>query len=179
MDASQPVPNTRSEKDWNDHSPKQLQEKGQDVSPPDAYRASKTLAERSAWDFVKEHNPKWDLVTLCPPLVLGPVEHQIDSPSKLNTSVSQWYAWLSGQKDGSQAKGPQSNEVDVRDLAYAHVQSLSEEKAGNQRFAISNQPYTWQLCLDEVSDDPAVTKDWPKLPKGERGADKLENQSGA
>lgn len=103
---------------------------------------------------------------------------QIDSPKKLNTSVAGWYSWISGQKEGSQAKGPQSNEVDVRDLAHAHVQAITVEEAGNQRFAISNQPYTWQLCLDEVYGDDQVMKDWPKLPKGETGADKLEDQSG-
>lgn len=29
-------------------------------------------------------------------------------------------------------------QVDVRDLAYAHVESLVREEAGNKRFGISN-----------------------------------------
>lgn len=71
----------------------------------------------------------------------------------------------------------QSNEVDVRDLAAAHVQSIAVEEAGNNRFAISNQPYTWQLCLDEVYGHPEVSKAWPKLPKGKTGADTVESQT--
>lgn len=133
MDSRKPAPHTFTEDDWNENSPAQLEEKGKDVAPSDAYRASKTLAERAAWKFVQENKPKWDLVTLCPPLVLGPVEQQvriflnfspltvtilklrlsgsflnmqISSPDSLNTSVSQWYAWISGKKEGQDATGP-------------------------------------------------------------------------
>lgn len=88
MDGSAPVPNTRSEKDWNEYSIKQLESKGKDVSPPDAYRASKTLAERAAWKFVEDNKPKWDLVTLCPPLVLGPIEHQVSAVTRKSASSS-------------------------------------------------------------------------------------------
>lgn len=71
----------------------------------------------------------------------------------------------------------QSNEVDVRDLAAAHVLAISVEEAGNNRFAISKQPYTWQICLDEVANDEQVKKAWPKIPTGKPGADKLEDQN--
>lgn len=74
MDSRKPSPHRFTEEDWNTNSPAQLEEKGKDVAPADA---SKTLAERSAWKFVEENKPKWDLVTLCPPLVLGPVEQQV------------------------------------------------------------------------------------------------------
>lgn len=36
-----------------------------------------TLAERAAWEFVEKEKPQWDLVTLCPPFVLGPILHQV------------------------------------------------------------------------------------------------------
>ena len=35
------------------------------------YHASKTFAERAAWDLWKEAKPAWDLVTFCPPMVYG------------------------------------------------------------------------------------------------------------
>lgn len=72
----------------------------------------------------------------------------------------------------------QSNEVDVRDLAAAHVLSISVEAAGNNRFAISKQPYTWQICLDEVANDDKVKKARPKIPTGKPGADNLADQNG-
>lgn len=77
MDTRKKAPHRFTEEDWNENSPAQLEEKGKDVAPPDAYRASKTLAEKAAWKFVEENKPKWDLVTMCPPLVLGPVEQQV------------------------------------------------------------------------------------------------------
>lgn len=66
----------------------------------------------------------------------------------------------------------------MRDLAAAHVLAISVEEAGNNRFAISKQPYTWQICLDEVANDEQVKKAWPKIPTGKPGADKLEDQNG-
>jgi nucleoside-diphosphate-sugar epimerase len=84
----------------------QLKEKGKDVSAPDAYRASKTLAERAAWDFIEKEKPQFDLVTVNPPFVLGPVIHQITKPDSLNTSVAAWYACLTGKKTADEVKGP-------------------------------------------------------------------------
>jgi nucleoside-diphosphate-sugar epimerase len=40
---------------------------------PVAYRASKKLAEEAAWAFLREKKPSWDLVTLCPGMVFGPL----------------------------------------------------------------------------------------------------------
>lgn len=64
VDTSKPVPTKFTEDDWNEFSPKTLEEKGKDVSPVDAYRASKTLAERAAWEFVEKHKPDWDIATM-------------------------------------------------------------------------------------------------------------------
>lgn len=57
------------------------------VITPVAYRASKVLAEKAAWDFVKEKHPRWDLVTLCPGMVFGPLlPGVIGGLAQLNTS---------------------------------------------------------------------------------------------
>jgi len=37
------------------------------------YRASKTFAERAAWDFVKNEKPNFSLATINPPMVFGPI----------------------------------------------------------------------------------------------------------
>jgi nucleoside-diphosphate-sugar epimerase len=64
-------PNTVfSEKSWN---PVTLEDAHKDQAT--AYRASKKLAEKAAWDFVadKSNGAKFDLVTINPPMVYGPV----------------------------------------------------------------------------------------------------------
>ena len=38
-----------------------------------AYFASKKLAEKEAWKFLKEEKPNFDLVAIMPALILGPV----------------------------------------------------------------------------------------------------------
>ena len=58
--------------------------------------ASKTCAERAAWEFVEKQKPNFDLVTLCPPLVFGPVIHSLKSLDELNTSNKRIWGLLSG-----------------------------------------------------------------------------------
>ncbi|CAG8659256.1 9208_t:CDS:2, partial [Acaulospora colombiana] len=60
-----------SEKDWNPVTMEQALT-GEKIT---TYRASKTFAERAAWEFVSSSSPKpnFDLVTLCPPMVYGPI----------------------------------------------------------------------------------------------------------
>ncbi len=62
-----------TEKDWNEYDPRIVTEKGKDAPGSSVYRASKTLAERAAWEFVEKHKDeiKFDLVTILPPWVYG------------------------------------------------------------------------------------------------------------
>jgi nucleoside-diphosphate-sugar epimerase len=66
-----PEPKTFSEKDWNEQAPKEVEELGRGAQVMQKYRASKTLAERAAWDLWHANKDKvqWDLVTLNPPFV--------------------------------------------------------------------------------------------------------------
>jgi nucleoside-diphosphate-sugar epimerase len=43
------------------------------VNPMAGYRASKTFAEKAAWDFVEKEKPNFTLSTINPPLVFGPI----------------------------------------------------------------------------------------------------------
>lgn len=93
-----------TENDWNNLSVQEIETKGKGASVPDMYRASKTLAERAAWAFVEENKGKigFDLVVINPPMVMGPVLHEVDNPDNLNTSMLDWYR--------SVIKGARSNE---------------------------------------------------------------------
>lgn len=51
-----------------------------------AYRASKVIAEKAAWDFVRDNPVNYTLVTLCPGMVFGKMIHPVSSLSQLNTS---------------------------------------------------------------------------------------------
>jgi nucleoside-diphosphate-sugar epimerase len=66
-------PATYDETSWNEPAIAEVREKGAAASPFVVYRASKTLAERAAWDFVEKNKDAigWDLVVLNPPFVWG------------------------------------------------------------------------------------------------------------
>lgn len=48
-----------TEKDWNQQSLDEVNEKGVEAWRMHWYRASKTLAEKAAWDFVGTHKPRF------------------------------------------------------------------------------------------------------------------------
>ncbi|KAK7419178.1 methylglyoxal reductase (NADPH-dependent) gre2 [Neonectria punicea] len=120
---------TFTETSWN---PVQLEDIHR--SPQTAYRASKKLAERAAWDFVSSAKPSFGLVTVCPPLVLGPVVHHLATLDSINTSNERVVALLrGGWRDGVPASTPVPLWIDVRDLARAHVRALEEPGAAGRR----------------------------------------------
>jgi nucleoside-diphosphate-sugar epimerase len=58
-----------TEADWNQSDADESAELGNKQSGMNGYRASKTLAEKAAWNFVEAHQPTWDLVTINPPFI--------------------------------------------------------------------------------------------------------------
>ncbi|KAK4120897.1 NAD(P)-binding protein [Parathielavia appendiculata] len=110
-------------------------------SPATAYRASKTLAERAAWDFVRDpkNETKFDLVTINPPMVFGPVVHYLSSLNSINTSNERVVDCLKGKwKDEIPSTGPAVIWVDVRDLAAAHIKAgLEKPEVGGKRLFVT------------------------------------------
>ncbi|KAF7337332.1 D-lactaldehyde dehydrogenase [Mycena sanguinolenta] len=158
-----PTPQVLSELDWNDQAVKEVEEKGRAASNPAKYRTSKTLAERAAWDFAKKYKDEigWDVTVLNPPLVLGPIIHDISSPEALNTSARSMYRAFT-EPEASSGGGCW---IDVRDLALAHVRALEKEEAGGERIIIAAGAFAWQHWLDAAPPSS-------KYQKGTRGAGK-------
>lgn len=117
--------------------------------PAIAYRVSKTVAENSAWDFMKKHSPSFDLCVLCPTMVFGPLYSKslISNLEELNFSNQIILKLL----DSPDCEIPPTRNpvwVDVRDLADYHVTALSKAEASNQRFLISAGDYDNQEIVD-------------------------------
>ena len=63
---------------WNTRAPAEIEVLGKNAPPGSAYHASKTIAERSSWEWVKEHAPSWDFVAVLPSYTWGPyIHHQV------------------------------------------------------------------------------------------------------
>ena len=100
-----------------------------------AYLKSKTIAEKSAWDFInrQQSEHKMELVTVHPGPVYGP-------PLNGNLSGES----MSVFKDIIKGKMPMLpkaaiNFSDVRDVAKIHVQALENKEANGQRFIVSTE----------------------------------------
>lgn len=101
----------------------------------DAYRRSKVLAERAAWDFMREHNGATTLTTILPAAIFGPVL----SIENLG-SVQIIQRLLHGRPPAIPRIG--FCVVDVRDLAELHVRAMTADVAAGERLLASGE-FLW------------------------------------
>lgn len=114
------------------NKPKQAPSDERNWTTPDAdfvtaYEASKTLAERAAWDFVAE-NPEIALTSINPGAVFGP-----PMDGRFGTSLELVERIMSG-KDPF-APPFEMRVVDVRDVAMLHVAAIDLDAAKGERFS--------------------------------------------
>lgn len=101
------------------------------------YRASKTFAEKAAWEFLEKEKPNFTISTINPPMVFGPIVHALDSLENLNTSNERIRNTVQGKfKDEIPPSGVHFW-VDVRDVAEAHVNAFEKPEAANKRFFVT------------------------------------------
>jgi len=101
----------------------------------DAYRISKILAERAAWDFMNTSGRSTTFTTILPGAVFGPVltrEHL--------GSAQIIQRLLDGKFAGMPRLG--FSVVDVRDLADLHVRAMTAPEAAGQRFIAASE-FVW------------------------------------
>ncbi|KAJ3712421.1 hypothetical protein C8R42DRAFT_317352 [Lentinula raphanica] len=169
-----PKPRTFTEENWNNQSVTQIERDGKNNLPITKYRASKTLAERAAWKFVEDNKAiiEWDLVVMNPPLVIGPITHDVSTPSELGLSAGYFYSMI---VDHSDAGGNTPEElrstggcwIDVRDFAEAQVLALQKDSVANERVIVCAGPFVWQEWLDVANSlAPTYLPSHPNLPKG-------------
>ncbi|MBA4011085.1 MAG: epimerase [Phenylobacterium sp.] len=113
---AKPLERAIDENDWTDPEQKDLA----------AYRKSKLLAEKAAWDFIAGA-PQTQLTTILPGAIFGPVltrEHL--------GSVGIIQRLLDGQPPALPRLG--FNITDVRDLAELHIKAMETPQAAGQRY---------------------------------------------
>jgi dihydroflavonol-4-reductase len=109
-----------TEKDWNETS----------SLARNPYFYSKTLAERSAWDYIEKENPAFELVVVNPGVVIGPslVPSLNTSNQILRDILAGTYPMIMSISWGF---------VDVRDVAHAHILAMENEKAKSRYLCTS------------------------------------------
>jgi dihydroflavonol-4-reductase len=129
-----PANGARTEEDWTDESNTKL-------TP---YTRSKTIAERAAWDFVRERDAADRLAVVNPGAILGPV-----LSDDLSYSLEVIERLLKGMP-GVPRLG--FSFVDVRDVAAMHITAMAAPDAGGERF-IATGPFLWMSEVAEVLRD--------------------------
>ena len=104
-----------------------------DTSLP-AYRRSKTIAERAAWDFMADHDGPTTLTTILPGAVFGPIL-SVD-----NLGSVQIIGRLLRGMPGTPRIGFEI--VDVRDLADIHLRAITAPEAAGERFLATGE-FRW------------------------------------
>lgn len=154
---------TYTSDDWNPVT----YEEGKNSNFLVAYQASKTFAEKAAWDVIKNDKPHYDLVTFCFPFVFGPLVHPVTKTDDINVSNKGIWAVASGANPLPVCPSP--TWIDVRDLAYAHVEALFRPEVSNRRFLIcAPGKITYQMVADILRE----AFDWAKglVTRGDPGA---------
>ncbi len=123
------------------------------------YDASKTLAERAAWDFVKA-NPQMKLTVVNPTAVLGPA-------MDMNYGTSLEYAERFMAGKDPVIPNVTFGIVDVRDVAKIHVAAMGREASIGERYAMSagsmSMPEMAEALAREFPDHKITTRrapDW-------------------
>lgn len=117
---------------WTDPEDRQL----------NAYQKSKTLAERTAWQFMKDYHGPTTLATILPGAVFGPVL----SAEHLG-SVQVIARLLQGRLPGNPRLGFEV--VDVRDLVDAHLRAMTSTQAAGQRFIAAGE-FMWLTDISKT-----------------------------
>ncbi|KAH3898895.1 SDR family oxidoreductase SCDLUD_005237 [Saccharomycodes ludwigii] len=136
------------------------------------YFASKTFAEKAAWDFIKENNKvKFTLTTILPTLVLGEqlFDQNIIPGKTLNTSAE-----LVNRLVHSNIDTPIDNEIygayiSVQDVARSHLEVLFNNNLDGKRLLVSQGRYTLQTIIDIININFPTLRG--KIAKGVRGTD--------
>ncbi|KAL4245980.1 NAD(P)-binding domain superfamily protein [Abortiporus biennis] len=144
-------------------------EESKNSNPVIAYRGGKKFAELEAWNFIREQKPNFDLVTVCPPTVLGPIVHPLSTIKDLNESNAGLWNVAAGITPIPSTRVPYW--VDVRDLAKAHVEALLRPEGGNKRFIVASpERWSYQRIADTLRSEPKF-EGWAKekVRKGNEG----------
>ncbi|MEU0883152.1 NAD-dependent epimerase/dehydratase family protein [Lentzea sp. NPDC005914] len=110
----------------------------------DEYRRSKVLAERAAWEFMRDKETS--LVTVLPGAVFGPVH------SRENLGSVRVIGRMLDGMPGVPRVG--LNIVDVRDVADLHIRAMTAPDAAGERF-IAVSEFMWMADVARVLDVPA------------------------
>jgi nucleoside-diphosphate-sugar epimerase len=121
-----------------------------------SYCSGKKEGELAIWDFVKTQSPKFAVTVFLPALIFGPPIEPVKGGAKgLHYSAGVIYSLFNGTYETIPATTFPSY-IDVRDLADAHVKSLTEPAVANKRLTIGGQSMTYTALVHSLAKVPEL-----------------------
>ncbi|PYH47078.1 flavonol reductase [Aspergillus saccharolyticus JOP 1030-1] len=108
------------------------------LNPFDQYQASKIASYKATLDFVRDHHPTFDVVTLHPVFVFGYNQAQESADQLGGTCGMLYQAITAGKLFSDQYRG-----VHVEDVSAAHVKALDSSIKGLQSYLLAAPPRPW------------------------------------
>ncbi|GAA5974337.1 hypothetical protein JCM11641_006745 [Rhodosporidiobolus odoratus] len=182
-----------NEKSWNNMTWEEATKVPHDQGPV-IYSASKALAEKAAWDFVKQPGVQFSLATVAPTTVIG--YNPTPGLKALQDTNLSWHFfvdpfWKENEfpsHDGSSFL-PESF-VSAEDVARAHIDAVlkPEISVGSRYLLIAHRYTSEQLISELVTAEPGLSPYLPPVPKAAKEktdwtygfeADKVERDFGS
>ncbi|OWB82920.1 oxidoreductase activity protein [[Candida] boidinii] len=132
---------------WSDVLPEMIT----NDNPLLGYMYSKKIAEKAAWDFIKNEKPNFKLTTFLPPLVIGPQVSEELVKDKFDGSNGNALGFV-GIKAGEEYTPvfPSILTVHVRDVAQAIIKPYGTDKLDGKRILTIESAYHTQEFIDKV-----------------------------
>ncbi|MDC3098232.1 aldehyde reductase [Gammaproteobacteria bacterium] len=120
--------------------------------PIAAYAKSKTLAEKKAWELIKNANTDTKLTVINPSGVIGP---------SLTSEISSTQLIIAGLMNGRIPVNLPIHigYVDVRDVALAHIKALENPNSDGERIILSNTEL-WHKDVSKILKDGGYKAPW-------------------
>jgi nucleoside-diphosphate-sugar epimerase len=109
-----------------------------------SYPRSKTIAERTVWDFIEREGGNTELVVVNPTFILGPA---------LTAQARSSLQLIKAMLDGTMRVVPRQRfgVADVRDVADLHIRAMAAPEAAGQRFlALADGPTITYLEVAQI-----------------------------
>jgi len=107
------------------------------------YQRSKTVAEKLVWEFKKTKEPRFDICTINPAMVVGPVLCKNSLKTTSSRSVKQWLL-------GGTVYRVRVPVVDVRDVSICHVHALDMSRDVDGKRYILSCDTVWLVELTQA-----------------------------
>ncbi|CAG8979483.1 hypothetical protein HYALB_00012083 [Hymenoscyphus albidus] len=114
-----------------------------------SYCVAKAESEKAIWKFVDEEKPNFLVTVLLPGLIFGPPLQLVTSLKRINYSNDVFYGLFNGSNEVISGTSFPSY-IDVRDLAIAHIKSLTTPAVANQRLIVGGKKYSSQFAVDAL-----------------------------